>query len=207
MKKIEIKCKGTKYIDINELLEFQGNLKELSKENFEKLKKSILKYGFRIPVFVWRNYILDGHQRLFVVKRLLESGYTIDKIPVVEIQAKDKKEAKKILLLINSRYGKITDDGLYEFIETSNIKVDEIINKVDLPEIDFNFFVNSFYNNDEIELIDINKLQIQYSVIIKCSSKQEQEKIMKLLNLPKPSIKYRTFIEIFEKQEKDKGNG
>lgn len=42
-KKIEIKCSGTKNVRLESFKELQGNLKELSKVNYEKLKASILK--------------------------------------------------------------------------------------------------------------------------------------------------------------------
>lgn len=153
---ISIKCKGTKSIDLDDLVYFQGALKELSKDNFEKLKKSFLKYGFRIPIFVWRKNIMDGHQRYLVLSKLKEEGYQIDKIPIVEIEAKDIKQAKEILLLINSRYGKITDEGLYEFVETSGLDINGMIGELELPEIDFGKFVNGFYDNSsDPELKDI----------------------------------------------------
>ena len=48
------------------LKDLQGNLKTISKDNLEKLKQSILKYGIFVPKFVWiennKNYwIEDGH--------------------------------------------------------------------------------------------------------------------------------------------------
>ncbi len=59
----------------------QGNLKELSVPNFEKLKHSLLKHGISFPLFVWQhggiNYVLDGHQRDRVLRRMQEEGYEV----------------------------------------------------------------------------------------------------------------------------------
>ena len=53
-------------IEYKKLEDLQGDLKTLPEENLEKLKKSILRFGFKIPKFVWIDnghyYILDGHQ-------------------------------------------------------------------------------------------------------------------------------------------------
>jgi ParB-like chromosome segregation protein Spo0J len=98
---------------LEDLQYFQGNLKTLDQPQFDKLKRSILKHGFSFPVFVWNDQIIDGHQRIFVTRHLVEQeGYTIDgDIPVVEIQAKDHNEAAEKLLLMTSRYGEVTDAG------------------------------------------------------------------------------------------------
>ena len=101
MDEIKITCNGSRYIEIGKLKNFQGNLKELSEKEFEKLRKSILKHGFSFPVFVWKNNILDGHQRIFVTNRLLNEGYTIKDIPIVDIDAKDRTEAAEKLLFLN----------------------------------------------------------------------------------------------------------
>ena len=95
-------------------------MKSISPENLNKLKNSILKYGFSFPKAVWKsggnNYIIDGHQTTKALKELEEEGYTIPEIPYFEVKAKDKQEAKKYLLLLNSQYGKIQEEGFFEFV-------------------------------------------------------------------------------------------
>ena len=157
---IAIKCKGTSLIDISQLKDFQGNLKELKESEYNKLKNSIIKYGFRIPIFVWQNNLLDGHQRIFTINKMCENGYYLNKkIPVIDIEAKDKREAKKLLLLINSRYGKVTDEGLYEFIETNDLNFDELKLELDLPEINLDDFQANFYDDVETNESEIDGLE------------------------------------------------
>ena len=144
-KVIKIECTGTENLDIDSLTELQGNLKDLSKENYERLKKSILKYGFSFPMFVWKdkkkNFIIDAHQRKKVLEKLKEEGYIIPDIPSVFINAKNKKEAKEKLLQLNSNYGKITQDGLYEFINEPEFELSpELLADIDLPEFDMELF-------------------------------------------------------------------
>jgi len=127
MKKIEIIVYNPSYLpttDYKKLKPLQADLKTLSFSDFEKLKQSILKYGFRVPAFVWRDsedglWIEDAHQRQKVLAALEEEGYIIPEIPYAEIYAKDKKEAAEMLLQITSRYGEINTDT--SFFEDFNI--------------------------------------------------------------------------------------
>lgn len=150
MKRIKITCKGQKYIDINQLVNFQGNLKELSRKKYNKLKNLIIKYGFSFPVFVWKdhNEIIDGHQRVLVVKDMAGKGYTIDKIPVVEIEAKDKQEVAEKLLALNSKFGKMTDEGLYEFINTNDVDFENIYKDLELTDINIDKFLTGFLKDE-----------------------------------------------------------
>lgn len=140
---LKITCKGQKYLNIDKLKNFQGNLKRLKKEQLKKLKQSIIKYGFSFPVFVWDNFILDGHQRLYATKLLLKEDYTIGDIPIIEIMAKDKKEAAEKLLLLNSQYANITNEGFDEYLKDFDLDLDLIIDNLELPQIDIDFFLNS----------------------------------------------------------------
>jgi hypothetical protein len=76
---IKITCTAATSIKLEELTPLQGDLKELTHRNFEKLKKSILKHGISFPFFVWQdngiNYVLDGHQRDRVLRKMQKQGY------------------------------------------------------------------------------------------------------------------------------------
>jgi DNA modification methylase len=140
-KEIKITCKAADGMALDELYEFQGELKTISDDELEKLKKSIVKYGFSFPIFVWKSKVLDGHQRLKAVKQLIEQGYKIkdNNLPVVRIEAKNEKEAAEKLLLINSRYAKIDQEGFQVFTSEFDLDLDEMAELIELPEIDFSF--------------------------------------------------------------------
>lgn len=97
----------------------QGALKDLNETDYSKLLNSILTRGFFVPIFVWYDqeqdvyFALDGHQRLNVINREWPNGQLL---PYVSIQAADYYDAKERLLLIDSKYGKITKDGFDEFV-------------------------------------------------------------------------------------------
>jgi len=138
--KVKITCDGTDYVDYRTLKPFQGDLKTLSDENLEKLKNSIIKYGYSVPAFVWKSgedkYILDAHQRTKALHSLFSEGYEIPDIPIVYIQAKDKQEAKEKLLHITSQYGEFTDQGFADFVLDAGIDISEL--NVRLTNDEFN---------------------------------------------------------------------
>ena len=107
----EIKIK-----DINDL---QGNFKELHKDNFDKLLTEIVKYGFKYPLFIYKDkedglfYNLDGNQRYRVISKTW--GENIE-LPYVLVNCKSKKEAKKQILALNSDYGTINKEGFDEMV-------------------------------------------------------------------------------------------
>jgi hypothetical protein len=135
LKKIPITCTSNTTRPIEDLKDFQGNLKTLDAEQAVKIRKSIEKHGFTFPVFIWRNHIIDGHGRLFVVRQMLKEGYTIGPIPVDEIEAENEKEAAEKLLALNSRYGEITQKGFEDFVGVYDLNLDDMP-ELHLPELD-----------------------------------------------------------------------
>ena len=57
---IEINCTGSDTIQLHELTEFQGELKERSAGDVEKIIKSIKKHGFSFPFFVWTQWAAEN---------------------------------------------------------------------------------------------------------------------------------------------------
>lgn len=149
MQEIKVTCKGANTIEFTKLKAFQGNLKDLSKENYAKLKKEILELGFTEPVSVWKKnevfFILNGHQRIRTLSKMKEEGFKIPKVPINIIEAKDKKEAKKKILALTSQYGEMTGQGLREFMEEAGLEFEEIKDSFRFPEIDFDNFQDEFF--------------------------------------------------------------
>jgi len=146
---IEIKCGGSRLVSHAELLAFQGALKTMSKDSALKLKKSIIKHGWIAPIFVWNNNnIIDGHGRMLILAELVKEGYIIDELPVVDIDAKNKKEAAKILLAINSKYQDITDEGLYQFMAEMDLAAIDL-DDLAMPDIDLDIFKSGYFEGFE----------------------------------------------------------
>ena len=127
---IVINCTGSDTIQLHELTEFQGELKERSAGDVEKIIKSIKKHGFSFPFFVWKNdgknNVLDGHGRLLALKQMAAAGEEIPALPCVYISAKNEAEAKEKLLKLNSQYGHMTADSVAAFLGDIKIDFDEL---------------------------------------------------------------------------------
>jgi len=155
MKTLKITCKGYATIELDKIHPMQGQLKELSEQNFQKLKNQILKHGFSAPFFIWQNadgvkMITDGHQRYRVLTVLREEGYTIPPLPYVEIEAKNEKEAAEKLLSFVSQYGKTTNDGLYEFMHEFELDKD-VFNNLEIPELNLEAFTEGYVEDEPKE--------------------------------------------------------
>lgn len=149
-KTIKIRCKGSRTLPFQKLRAFQGNLKEMPKDKKQRLRASILKYGWIAPVFIWQHNgtsdILDGHGRTAVLEELLEEGYKISNVPIVDIKARTRKEAAEILISINSHYQTITEEGLKDFMTEYGLTLDDIENAT-LSDIDMEKFAISFLDD------------------------------------------------------------
>lgn len=152
LREIDIVCETGINIEWRKLQNYQGELKELTKDNFEKFKNLIIKDGFAAPIFIWKgkNYILDGHQRIRVLGELTKNGF-IDpvKLPCVNVRCRDKKHAKRLILGYASQFGTMTDEGFYQFIHESDLigDFDEIVAKTDLKDIDYDYFKKGYIEN------------------------------------------------------------
>jgi hypothetical protein len=155
-KTIRIECQGATTASLSELNNLQGDLKNLTEVDYSKLKSSILEFGFSFPIFMWedgdgKKWIVDAHQRIRTLTKLQEEGYIIPPLPADRIFAKNRIEAKKKLLVLNSRYGQITESGLTEFLneEDFEIPIEDMQEYLTFPEIDF--------NAEQINSEDVNK--------------------------------------------------
>jgi hypothetical protein len=131
------------------LVPFQRELKSLDEARYAQLAQSMRRFGFLVPIFVWRaangdNLILDGHQRLRV---LLREGWQVDGgVPVVTVEAATEREAGEKLVVIASQYGIVERQGLYEFGEHNQLDLAEF-DLAALPGVEWDGFVAEFYKD------------------------------------------------------------
>ena len=134
-KSIRVTCKGAMTLPIEQIVEFQGTLKKLTRKNLEKLKKRILEDGFNVPFFVWDNagkyQCMDGHGRLKALLSLRKEGYDVPLLPVAIIEASDIADARKKLLAISSQYGEFDLEELGEWFNEMSDDVSDFLRLVD----------------------------------------------------------------------------
>lgn len=128
-------------IDYRKLQPLQGDLKDLTDANYDKLKRVLKKRGFTAPVFVWRDgdtlYLMDGHQRQRVMVKEDVNDKGSYEVPFVVIEAKNIKDAKAQLLEITSQYGTITQEGLDQFIAEAELPEGEVLEVVNFDALSF----------------------------------------------------------------------
>lgn len=178
-KTIKVTCRGADTLPIDRILEFQGNLKHISKTNKERLKASILRHGFTAPMFVWDDQgewrLLDGHQRLATLISMRQEGYDIPMLPVDYIQAENEKEAREKLLNITSQYGEFDMEELNSWVEQCDEELQKSVRLVD-EELSINIEYEELekyterggsYNDKELPEIEQYKLPYRIEAIIK----------------------------------------
>lgn len=147
-------------VDVSELTPFQGKLKTLSPENYQKLKNEILKTGFNFAQHVWPNegqlYIIDGHQRKTALEMMRAEGIDIPKVKAVRVSAPDFQTAKRMVLQGVSQYGQIDVMELPKFANEAGLKVEDLNISFDLPNVNIedilpSEMVNKVNRGDENE--------------------------------------------------------
>lgn len=168
---ILIACETKDVIDWHLIKPLQGNYKTLSPQRLEKLCSLIIKRGIRFPSFITKLddgvWAIDTHQRLKAYEELERRGYTIPPVPVVYVHAKNKREAKQLLLECDSRYGTASQEGFEEF--TDDLDVSAFDDEADM---------NQFYS--DLELPDIFGLErIELELDVKDSDFTKHEQLIK----------------------------
>ena len=177
-KYIRVTCDVKDFLPYDQITPLQGRLKKRTPEQLEKICRSVIKHGWAFPEYIWKgegkNYCLDGHGRQEAIPLLQENGYIIPEIPVVYIQAKNKEEAKELLLKCISQFGTVTEEGITEFIDFNVDFID-----FEIPNISFdNLKLGGGDDPDDanLEESDFNYKE-QFGVIVICDSEAQQEAV------------------------------
>jgi DNA modification methylase len=195
-------------LSAHEILPFQGELKSLMKEGYKKLKKEIIETGFAFPIHVWKDkkkfYTIGGHQRLRTIEQMKIEGYSFpNKIPCVQIFAKDFKEAKRRVLQDVSQYGKVQEDGLYDFMHDADFSIDEVKDQFDIPDVDLPHFESNFFDEPskpvegEDDVPEVKKTDIKLGDLFQlgdhrllCGDATSKEDVERLMNGEKADMVY-----------------
>jgi len=170
-------------LDYRAMEDVQGELKILDKENYERLRNTLVEQGQLAPFFIWidpgtdKRMIVDGHQR----KRL----FTLEKVTPVErpyilIPGANINEAKKALLAISSQYGRITQEGFDKF--TFDFPKDWLNENIHFDELSKAFADQEKENK---KLVQFNASEPEYvakhEVVVECKDEADQQIIYNLI--------------------------
>jgi len=158
-------------VDWKNLIPFQpDNLKKTNPYTLQKLANSLCANGLTMNFYVWEKdgkiYIIDGHSRHEILQ-LLETNtiypkdsegkeYSViipDKFPCSFLDFKNTKEAKKAVLIFNSKYKQIDLDVLMDF--TSDLNLNDINTQIEIPELKLDLENLSY--SDKNKEIDTNE--------------------------------------------------
>lgn len=165
MPALKLSCQTELYVPLEEIIPIQGELKIMTAENYEKLKRSITENGFNFPMLVWQEkrtiearvmggnptesvsiWAIDGHGRLRVLKQMQSEGWDIPPLPCVAIEAKSLADAKRKVLLASSQFHTMTDEGLYAFLSSDGLDMG-ILEDIAFSAIDVEDFKDNFLND------------------------------------------------------------
>jgi hypothetical protein len=174
---IRVTCKVKDFLHYTQIEPLQGRLKDRTDEEIEQICRSVIKHGWAFPEFIWENeghnYCLDGHGRQEAIPRLIEKGYEIPDIPIVYIEARNRADAKELLLKCLSQFGTVTKTGLTEFIDFDVSYLDFKIPNIDFGDIKMGGGDDDTANLDES---DFNYKE-QFGVIVICDNETQQETV------------------------------
>jgi len=163
-KTVSIQCKGADVLPLDAITDFQGTLKKRGKKEIDAIIKSIERFGFSFPFFIWNgsgdNYCLDGHGRIQALAEMRRQGVSLPLFPVVYVDAVDEAEAKQKLLRLNSQYGQMTIDSVLEFTGGMEVEWGEL----QLPAgtlylgTESSLDVDGFFNEADAEVKHAEKL-------------------------------------------------
>ena len=195
----------TEMVEWKKLVPFQpDNLKKTEPHKLQKLANSLCQNGFSMNFYVWEKdgqiLIIDGHSRHEVLQ-LLESGaiypknpdgkeYSVtipEKLPCSFLHLKNKTEAKKAVLIYNSKYKNIDSDIMAEWV--SDLNLDELKSQIEIPELKLDFDMPQELENDSIDDAAKIKTDIKLGDLIEigrhrllCGDSTKKEDVERLMD-------------------------
>jgi len=172
-KAVQLRKSEFKLVKWDKLKTYDFNsLKEASARDVSKLKNAIVNSQFSFPFYVWKRFVIDGAGRRKALEELEREGYTIDELPVIEIEAANQRDAQKLVLQSSSTHGEVTKNSFDLFVEDLDLSELEL-EEINLPlELDSMDEYNNLHTDDQ-DLIDPerDKKQIDndYVVILQLS--------------------------------------
>lgn len=197
-KHIKSKIIKTELVQWQSLQWFQSSLKDITDDQLQKLKESLINNDFIAPFHVCeiddQLFILDGHHRKKALESLQSEGVIIPSLlPANFVQVKNKKEAAKLVLLFSSQYAKIINEGLTDFLFHNEVTID------DIPEVSISELNLDDYAADYEDVNFVDQVNESVNFIVKCDSIADLEVLKQKLNVKSSKVSLDKFLEILEK--------
>ena len=159
----EIEVEWSKLQDL-QLLEDGRSLKKTDDGKIQRLAESMLRFGLVNNLEVWQDgeycYCFDAHHRVKALKLIEEAGLKIPTLPATRCLAKDKLEAKRLLLVKESKSSWIDIEAVPEYLAQTDFDIDVAAMVIDLAEFDWKN-VQSGYFDEPKETEDDDKIETE----------------------------------------------
>lgn len=128
------------YIPIEDIKPYKNNAKLHPEEQIQQIKNSILEFGFKDPIAIWNDTIVEGHGRLLAAQEL---GYK--ELPVIRLDDLTDEQRKAYTLAHN----KLTMNSDFDL----DILTAELGDITDIDMSDFGFDLD-FDNDEPAEVVE-----------------------------------------------------
>lgn len=176
-----------KEIPLKDLDFWKRNPRDISPDDFERLKRDLVRYTMLNPLTVDgrdNKTVLGGNMRLKALRELAKE-YKIDTVTCNVVEVKDDKEAILIALKDNEAFGRYIEEELkiltLDIEEAQEIKVS--LHPLEIRDLqDWSEGLNNAENGSEEELEDFLKESEENAVIKIMTKKQYADKVMEILD-------------------------
>jgi ParB-like chromosome segregation protein Spo0J len=151
------------YIPIEDIKPYKNNAKLHPKEQIQQIKNSILEFGFKDPIAIWNDTIVEGHGRLLAAQEL---GYK--ELPVIRLDDLTDEQRKAYTLAHN----KLTMNSDFD-LDILTAELDDI---TDIDMSDFGFDLD-YDIDEEDKLTKEANFDDSISVVIECNGEAQAEEI------------------------------
>ena len=134
------------YIPIEDIKPYENNAKQHPVEQIQQIKNSILEFGFRDPIAVWNNTIVEGHGRLLAAQEL---GYK--ELPIIRLDDLSDEQRKAYCLAHN----KLTMNSDFD-LDVLSAELDSITD-IDMSDFGFDLDLPDFDEPAEVVEDDYNE--------------------------------------------------
>lgn len=187
----------TAWIDFSELREMSGNPRIHSEKAIERLEQSITFFGLKRPIDIWKgkNVIVGGHARFKALRRL-----GVEKIPC-NLMSFDNEEEARAYNIADNRTQELTEWNFPELRE-SFVALDTGAFPIEVTGFN-QIELNSVFEFEGAETPDVEthgQVNENENFIIKCSDRDEIEKLQEVFKTTGQKIKFSDAWELLSKQ-------
>ena len=134
------------YIPIEDIKPYSNNAKTHPAEQIQQIKNSILEFGFKDPIAIWHNTIVEGHGRLLAAQEL---GYK--ELPIIRLDDLSDEQRKAYCLAHN----KLTMNSDFD-LDVLSAELDSITD-IDMSDFGFDLDLPDFDEPAEVVEDDYNE--------------------------------------------------